>query len=317
MFEHIRIGKFLLRLRALDDLHLPAYKGSTLRGGFGAALKHVACALKRQDCGGCLLRDRCVYLYLFETPPPADTEMMSLYPAAPHPFIIEPPETEARCLGAGGSLDFGLILVGKALDHLPYFIYAFASMGREGIGRRRGKASLEAVYAAGSDGPVCVFDQEEQVLRPSQPYPDWDFIQQKCGDFDGADRLAMTFVTPTRVKFDGRFINDPHFHHIARSLLRRVSSLSYFHCGRRLELDFRGLVKKAERIERVSCDLSWYDWERYSSRQKQRMALGGFVGAVTFRGEFQEFLPLLFLGEVIHVGKAAGFGLGKYEIRID
>ncbi len=69
MFEHIRIGKFLLRLRALDDLHLPAYKGSTLRGGFGAALKHVACALKRQDCGGCLLRDRCVYLYLFETPP--------------------------------------------------------------------------------------------------------------------------------------------------------------------------------------------------------------------------------------------------------
>ncbi len=70
MFEHIRIGKFLLRLRALDDLHLPAYKGSTLRGGFGAALKHVACALKRQDCGGCLLRDRCVYLYLFRNPAP-------------------------------------------------------------------------------------------------------------------------------------------------------------------------------------------------------------------------------------------------------
>lgn len=317
MFEHMKIGKFVFRVRALDDLHLPAYKGATLRGGFGQALKRVTCALRNQECGSCLLRERCVYLYLFETPPGSDAEMMRLYPAAPHPFVIEPPETEARSFGAGGTLDFGLVIIGKAVDHLPYFVYAFTCLGEQGLGSRRGKFRLEAVLASSAQGPVPVYNHESQVLKGALPYPTWDAVLKRCDELAGADRIRMTFCTPIRIKFNGRFVEDPQFHHLTRSLLRRVSSLSYFHCGRKLELDFRGLIAKAERIERTDCNLSWYDWDRYSSRQKQRMSLGGFVGSATFRGEFRDFLPLLALGEVIHAGKAAGFGLGRYEIHIE
>lgn len=86
------------------------------------------------------------------------------------------------------------------------------------------------------------------------------------------------------------------------------------HCGAELDLDFRGLIAAAEEVETVTSDLRWYDWERYSVRQDTRMKLGGVVGRGTYKGDLQSFLPLLHLGEVVHVGKGTSFGLGKYEI---
>ena len=49
-----------------NDAVLPGYKGSTFRGVFGYSLKKVVCALKRQDCGDCLLREKCLYPFVFE-----------------------------------------------------------------------------------------------------------------------------------------------------------------------------------------------------------------------------------------------------------
>lgn len=44
------------------------------------------------------------------------------------------------------------------------------------------------------------------------------------------------------------------------------------------------------------------------------MKFGGLVGEITYQGDFKRYLPLLRLGEHIHVGKATTFGLGKYRI---
>ena len=45
------------------------------------------------------------------------------------------------------------------------------------------------------------------------------------------------------------------------------------------------------------------------------MKMGGFIGSITFEGDFKSYLPFLLLGEYIHVGKGTSFGLGKYKIR--
>jgi hypothetical protein len=83
---NITTASFDFHIRALEPLILPVYKGSTLRGGFGHAFKRVVCAIKDRECHDCLLREKCVYSYVFETPPPHDTKIMRKYKAAPHPF---------------------------------------------------------------------------------------------------------------------------------------------------------------------------------------------------------------------------------------
>ncbi|MBU2261349.1 MAG: CRISPR-associated protein Cas6, partial [Proteobacteria bacterium] len=87
----MKVGKFELSIQAIDPIILPPYKGSTLRGGFGNAFKKVVCALKEKECTVCILKEKCIYSYVFETPPPAGARVMRKYPSVPHPFVIEPP----------------------------------------------------------------------------------------------------------------------------------------------------------------------------------------------------------------------------------
>ena len=56
------------------------------------------------------------------------------------------------------------------------------------------------------------------------------------------------------------------------------------------------------------------DWERYSTRQEERMKLGGIVGKISFTGSLGKFLPYLLIAQHIHVGKETTFGLGKVKV---
>ena len=99
-----------------------------------------------------------------------------------------------------------------------------------------------------------------------------------------------------------------------RALLRRISDLTRFHCSAELELDDDQWIARAEKVQTAAVNTRWYDWERYSLRQEQKMKLGGLVGDVVFTGDVEAFMPLLRLGADLHVGKGTGFGLGRYEI---
>jgi len=91
--------------------------------------------------------------------------------------------------------------------------------------------------------------------------------------------------------------------------------LYYFHCnGDPSVWDFKGIIEQSKEIKGKSQNLKWYDWERYSGRQETRLKMGGFVGDITFDGNVEPFMSLLKAGEVLHVGKGTGFGLGKYRI---
>ena len=57
-----------------------------------------------------------------------------------------------------------------------------------------------------------------------------------------------------------------------------------------------------------------HDSERYSARQDAKLKMGGVVGEAVYEGDLEPFAPLLSLGEVLHVGKGTGLGLGRYRI---
>ena len=300
----IRYARFRLEMTAIDRLQLPPYKGSTFRGAFGHTFKRLVCVKRDLDCATCLICDRCVYYYVFETPFSGAGDARG-YAFAPHPFVVEPPEETREIYEPGDELGVGLVLVGRALDYLPYFIYAFEEMGRRGMGVERGKAALQRVMAGGR----CIYQTDTGQLEPDYPVcagpPDGEAV---------GTRLRLRLHTPIRLKAAGRYTSRLDFALLVRALLRRISDLARFHCGAELDLDYRPWIERAAEVSAVATTLRWHDWERYSQRQERRMKLGGLVGEVEFAGEWAPFLPLLRLGTDLHVGKGTSFGLGRYEI---
>jgi len=157
----VRFARFRFHLKARTPLCLPPYKGSTLRGGFGLSFKDAICVVAHRDCERCILKSKCAYPYIFETPVPDGSRRMASLEHAPHPFVIEPPLDSRTRYAAGDVLVFVLVLVGRAIDYLPYFIFAFEQLGNDrGIGR-----AIEAIGDRDSDRDRAAMERKCDMTR--------------------------------------------------------------------------------------------------------------------------------------------------------
>jgi hypothetical protein len=312
-------GCFTVTLRPERALALPPYPGSMFRGAFGWALQRVVCVTRTHDCPPCLLKERCVFPYVFDTPPPAGTRIMRKYPSAPHPFVLEPPFPGGVSVAAGEPVRLGLTVIGKALQYLPYLVFAFERLGRTGLGPGRVRCGVVTLEGALDGHAYVLYDAADRSLRATEPFTQVASLalgpSEPPGTKGETERLRVEFLTPVRIVFEERLADSLEFHVLVRSLLRRLAHLSYFHCGGDpLTVAFREWIERAKHVRTVSHSLRWYDWERYSGRQQTRMSLGGLLGSIAYEGELTPFLPLLRAGEALHVGKGASFGLGRYRL---
>ncbi len=318
MLEQFVVALYEFVYDPTETIRLPGFKGNPLRGGFGYAFKKMVCVTGASSpCATCQLKSQCPYAYLFETPLPEGAQVLRLNERVPHPFVLRPPLDAHDTYDIGERFPFGVVLIGHAIQYLPYFVIAFQQLGRQGIGARRGKAALSEVTG------VNPLDSSRTQLYsngvPTSPAREvrvtWAQLAQQTVSRK-LERVSVEFLTPTRLKHGEELVKaEVEFHVLIRALLRRVSSLAYFHCGRRWETDYRGLIERATTVRLLESQTRWLDQERYSTRQKTRMNLGGVVGTATYAGDaLCEFLPLLALGELVHVGKACVFGNGWYRI---
>ena len=305
------LARYRLEWQASTPIRLPDYAGSMLRGAFGHALRKLACMTRQKECTGCPLLSTCPYPAIFAPPPPA-AHALQKFSQIPVPYIIEAPDWGARNIGAGESFAFHLVLVGRALRELPLIILAWRRAFTRGVGAGDGAAELVRVVHCGET-------QETEIHRPDTGTlaPHAQEVAFNTVDNDGTQHSALTlhFNTPLRLQKNGRALPPDKLN--ARTLLmalvRRANLLAEFHADGALVEDFSSLLAATATIQ-DSKHLVWRDWTRYSSRQQQKMSLGGVVGDWTISGPLTPFIPFLHLGEWLHVGKEAAFGLGHYTL---
>jgi len=313
MLEQFKISKFRVTFKFLSNVILPAVKGSTIRGAFGYTFKKLVCCNKYGECKNCILVEKCAYSYIFETVPPYNTEIMQKYNSAPHPFVFEYNDFEKENYKKGDKFKFNFILIGRAIEYLPYFVYSIIQMGKEGIGRKKaGKFVVDKIEAVNnSSRTIYDGDNNKFVNRPIiLGYQD---IVNKI--LLGKNEIILEVVSPLRIKYRRKYVSDLDFHVLFRNLLRRISLVSYFHLNEKIEIDFKKFIESSKNVKTVNSDLKWYDWKRYSNKQDNFMKLGGLIGTVKYSGDFSEYYPWLCIGEHIHVGKGISFGNGKYIIK--
>ncbi len=350
--KKMRFGSYCFSARFLDEARLPEYKGSTFRGVFGHALRAVVCALRRRTCTDCLLASRCLYPFVFEISPWDDRDdpggegegmgnPRRRLAARPHPYVIEAPAGDRIHYRVGEEFNFNLLLFGQANDNLPYFIYAFNEVGKSGIGSRiggqRARFSLVSVTATehilydGKDNRMFAGDVTvdlSQLLRPlldAAPIAPGEPADGEAesvaatpvtaaGFRETTDKVELELLTPLRLKYGNHLGASLPFHVLIRAALRRVAALCRYHGDGEPALDYRGLTARAQAVATDDTGLRWFDWERYSSRQDQKMLMGGLVGRVRYTGNIGEFLPLLQFCEKVHLGKQTTFGLGQFRL---
>jgi len=306
------LAQYRFYFRAESEILLPEYSGSSWRGLFGHQLKRTVCVTREKNCMECLLWRSCVYTYLFETPPAIDSAMMKKYPAAPHPYIIQPDPQQKRQISKGESLHFDLTLIGKSNQHLAYIIHTYQQAGNSGIGAQRGKFSLTHIMQKHPiDGWQTIYQDQGKLQAMPPQAPEIPQIPE--------DDICLTLLTPCRLRIKNHYINaqELQFKHLISNLLRRLSSLSYFHNDAELQLDYATLVEKAHSIAFYDTQLHWKEWTRYSSRQQSKLQMGGIVGEVKLKSqEIKDYWEILYLGQFLNIGKGSVMGLGHYSIQL-
>lgn len=327
--HNLRIGLFRFTLAPVQPLEVPAInKGNMLRGGFGHAFRRLCCVPQCHDAKTCPLAGTCPYQAVFEPSPPLGAERLSKNQDIPRPFVFRAPQTRQTRFELSQPFEFGLVLIGRALDFLPYFVLSFRELAAEGLGLNRAKCSLERVeqvnsFPNGTGLQDCqteiIYTSKDQLFRPAEVQGADEWIKSRidrisaCEDDGAVQRVTIRFVTPTFLRAGGEVIRHPEFHHVFKRLRDRLNALCTFFGDGPLDADFPELGKRAEEVRTVSCDVKWIERFRTSSKTRQQHELSGFVGEATYEGHLTEFLPWLLLGELVHVGKHSAWGNGWYQ----
>lgn len=331
------IVRYRFTARAQQPLPLPNYAGSLLRGQFGAALRQVACMTRQPTCAGCPLIATCPYTRIFETPaPPKGSHALQDFSQIPKPYLVEPPTPGARVLEVGDTLQFHLVLIGHAIDQLALIVFAVQRALQHGLTRERVPLDLLQVdWVEDADHAQRIWHAEQPTLAEHTANlvtPGWASNGPQNDSFSIAPtadstiatgqneaQITLNIQTPLRLQNQGQPLGIGQLtpRALVAALARRVSLLMTFHAGQNdWDEAARHITFLSDQLSDTQ-DLHWFDWTRYSSRQRQEMTLGGVLGRWTLRCTPEvvgQIYPWLWLGQWLHVGKNAVMGMGGYRL---
>ncbi len=295
------IARYQFQFQVIQLITLPEYAGSALRGVFGRALRKIACMTKQADCKGCPLYQTCPYTNIFETPAPKQ-HIVQKFSQVPNGYMIEPLDWGEKVYKKGDIFAFNFVLFGKLINQLPLIAFAF-------------KRALEWNIAKGSAELVDILHL--QAEQAASIFQNGNIIEHQTNIVipeNLPSEMALNLITPLRIQENGKPLREKEISlkRFLITLAKRISLLSEFHY-QVIDLDFEQLIVQIKQIEENK-QLHWQDWTRYSTRQQQKMKLGGLIGQWQLKNLPQDWAKLLYIGQWLHCGKNATFGLGQYQI---
>lgn len=319
----LTLNKYHIQLTPQAPTHLPHHLGSLLRGGLNITFKKLVCLQPHhRQCDPCPLLHTCTYPAIFQPPAPPDSQKLSNHQRIPVPYIIHPPPSQAQPWPKNHPLPYTLTLIGQASHHLPYLILALQKLSQNGLGKQRTPAHLTHIHALPPSSQIPITLWQNNTLQPNwRDHPHWTaaHLSQATNHPTSPTQLTIHLRTPTRLKYQRQILHTPPpFHVLLRTLLRRLSALSYFHNHTPWDIDYSAWIEQAKAITLHHHQTTWQSQTRYSTRQRQRIQLGGLTGTLTYQAptpnHLTPYLPLLTLGQHLHLGKGTAFGNGHYTI---
>lgn len=278
---------------------LPSPWLSSLKRLFPVAFRRAAgCADAVGECGG---GPDCSCRTIFAQRLTSDQLARRRYQKPPLPFAFQIQEVEKR---EKVSRELGLVLFGEATSHLETFLRSLELLFPLHGGANSWQLQIRTIEAAAGDGGRTLLPTGGNRSAFAS-LPVLSFAELFSPLFTATTTITLELLTPLRLLHHGTPLRELPFSAIAGALFRRISSLAYYYGGEEMPHDFKWL---AERSRGVICSSSALVWVNRGG------GLLGVEGRVTYTGELEEFLPFLFLGSRLNLGKGAAYGMGRYRL---
>ncbi len=265
--------------------------------------------LIRQSIGNALhktLGDQHIERFWSNKLTPEQHKTLKISKEPPRGYIIEPPDSNKMVYVKNETFNTRLILVGYVSDYVKEFIDAVEFLGNNsGLGI----SSLNGCGKFKIDKILINRKTRRNLNKKPTRFP-----LKKIPGFVSADRIKLNFITPAEIKLDNnksrlmmRDNRDVPYFFI--SLYKRLYALQSIYCsGIFNEVDYGKIFSFTKNIE-----LNNLAVERINMKIAGKQ-LAGFAGELLFSGNISSVIPMLILGEHIHIGTETVYGFGKYEI---
>ncbi len=310
------IAVFNLTVRQIDALKLPKHSGSMLRGAFGHALRELCCITNLPDCSQCPLNQACRYTYIFET------QLLDIAnrQKASNPYIIIPPKIHQTNIKPTQIWRFGVVLLGEAIKDYVLILKAWEQALRIGLGSGEERACGELIKVGNQ--AQTVFDKKTNPFNLA----DWQIKRIiKPPSISKLSKITLHFLTPFRLQQEGKIA----FHknqlvpkNLLINLYNRIQQCNQQHDSETKWQTCYGLFSEfLADIEQLTMRVEVEPEKviRRSSRQNQKIQLFGLSGDIQLIASseiLERLLPLLWIGQYLHVGKSTTLGLGQYQLQI-
>jgi hypothetical protein len=345
VLNHLPIARLRFDLQTLDEAIVPAYKGPMLRMALLWWLSEHLCPLEERCRHGCRLPRQCMYGRICE--PAFDlswpSELQARMGGTPPPaYTLWDLHDRRTYLEAGADWSFELALIGEAaLGSMCAVVAAMQRGAEEGMipdwlegGQRkpRLRSRLRRVaLPAPKGGPatperrLCdeqMHDGQLQLVWQGYRLADVSLTYASALQWAQAwsqplRALSLRYLSPVRIREGGQPVDVPHFGPVARQLVRRLRMLSVVHgAGEWPRGEFGPLLDLAENVYLEHHETSYTGFVRRSKRAGSDV-VEGFVGQAWYAAEdFRPLLPILWLGQWLHIGKEYVLGNGRYIIEV-
>lgn len=192
---------------------------------------------------------------------------------------------------------FYLTVFGHALQHFSNVLQLMPLTGFSDLGKRLEIQRVEYII---SD------TERKEIASFSEAKP---FVVNSEERIANSDVISIGFDTPVCLKNTTQAVQFT-FNRLINVAAHRTNALLALFGENGPLFDVVGLSELARHIETTDNQLKPFIVSHYSKPIKYH----AFVGNITFKGNFEPFLPLLHLTENVHLGKETASGLGKIRI---
>ena len=296
---------------------LPKNKVPAIRGGIGNMLLMGNCMeagtygkeealdyhVPEPVCKRCSFRGECLVQRIYYHPYKIQPDFV--HEKANAGYLYECSDVR-RNFRKGDTLSFRMKLFGDVIIHFPQILQAVYQLGRMGLGNEKLPFSLVSVK---NHRDERVLDGNNVCLGYIRPGVLADHIRQRMAGQEAKEQLRIYFETPWTQKYQGKFLQEFHADAFVDAVYRRVFLM---HCLEGIGMERQHRFQKCMRVSGQRAGKK--EVQRYSQTQAQKIHLNGLLGEFILENVPEEFLPFLYAGEFLHIGKNCSMGFGKYRV---